>query len=53
LSRYIKHAPRFMRTSPHADTCVAWVDISDTVSGATAKTLVSKYVAFGDVNCQI
>jgi hypothetical protein len=43
LSRYIKRTPRFMRTSPHADT----------VSGATSKTLVSKYVAFGDVNCQI
>jgi hypothetical protein len=53
LSRYIKHAPRFMRTSPHADTCVAWVDISDTISGATAKMLVSKCVAFGNANCQI
>jgi hypothetical protein len=53
LSRYIKPAPRFMWTSPHADTCAAWVDISDTVSGTTAKTLVSKYVVFGDVNCQI
>jgi hypothetical protein len=29
LDKYIKHAPRFMRTSPHADTCVAWIDISD------------------------
>jgi hypothetical protein len=45
--------PHFMRTSPSADTCVAWVDISDTVSGANAKTLISKYVAFGERNCQI
>jgi hypothetical protein len=42
LNSFIKHAPRFMRTSPHADTCVAWVDIADTVSGANAKTLISR-----------
>jgi hypothetical protein len=53
LNSFIKHAPHFMRTSPSADTCVAWVDISDTVSGANAKTLISKYVAFGERNCQI
>jgi hypothetical protein len=53
LNSFIKHAPRFMRTSPSADTCVAWVDISDTVSGANAKTLISKYVTFGERNCQI
>jgi hypothetical protein len=53
LNSFIKHAPRFMRTSPHADTCVAWIDIADTVSGANAKTLISKYVAFGERNCQI
>jgi hypothetical protein len=29
LDKYIKHTPRFMRTSPHADTCVAWINISD------------------------
>jgi hypothetical protein len=53
LSRFIKHAPRFMRTSPHANTCVVWVDITDTVSGTTARTLISKYVAVSDANCQI
>jgi hypothetical protein len=53
LNSFIKHAPRFMRTSPSADTCVTWVDISDTVSGANAKTLISKYIAFGQRNCQI
>jgi hypothetical protein len=34
LSRYIKHTPRFMRTTPHTDTCVMWLDISDSVSGS-------------------
>jgi hypothetical protein len=53
LSRFTKHAPCFMRTSPCTDTCIAWVDITDTVSGATARTLISKYIAFGNVNCQI
>jgi hypothetical protein len=31
LDKFIKHAPRFMRTSPHADTCVVWIDILDSV----------------------
>jgi hypothetical protein len=53
LSRFTKHAPCFMWTSPCTDTCVMWVNITDTVSGATARTLISKYIAFGDVNCQI
>jgi hypothetical protein len=53
LNSFSKHTPRFMRTSPCADTCVAWVDISDTVSGTNAKTLIPKYVAFGERNCQI
>jgi hypothetical protein len=53
LNSFIKHAPHFMRTSPCSNTCVAWVDISDTVSGTNAKTLISKYVAFGERNCQI
>jgi hypothetical protein len=53
LNRVIKHAPRFMRTSPHADTCVAWIDISDSVSGRTARDFIGKQIAFGDRNCQI
>jgi hypothetical protein len=42
LSRYIKHAPRFIRTSPHADTCVVWLDISDSVSGSNARAFIGK-----------
>jgi hypothetical protein len=53
LNRVIKHAPRFMRTSPHADTCVAWIDISDSISGRTARDFIGKQIAFGDRNCQI
>jgi hypothetical protein len=45
--------PRFMRTSPHADTCVAWIDISDSVSGSNARNFIGKQVVIGNCNCQI
>jgi hypothetical protein len=53
LDKFIKHAPRFMRTSPHADTCVAWIDISDSVSGSNARNFIGKQVVIGGRNCQI
>jgi hypothetical protein len=53
LDRYIKHAPRFMRTSPHTDTCVAWLDISDSVSGSNARTFIGKRLIVGRRECQI
>jgi hypothetical protein len=53
LSRYIKHTLRFMRTTPHADTCVAWLDISDLVSGSNAKTFIGKRLVIGGRECQI
>jgi hypothetical protein len=53
LDRYIKHALRFMRTSPHSGTCVAWVDISDTVAGSNARNFIGKSVTVGGMTCQI
>jgi hypothetical protein len=53
LDKYIKHAPRFMRTSPHTDTCVVWIDISDSVSGSNARNFIGKQVVIGGRNCQI
>jgi hypothetical protein len=53
LDKFIKHALRFMCTSPHADTCVAWIDISDSVSGSNARNFIGKQVAIGGRNCQI
>jgi hypothetical protein len=53
LDKFIKHAPRFMRTSPHADTCVVWIDISDSVSGSNARNFIGKQVVIGNRNCQI
>jgi hypothetical protein len=53
LDKYIKHAPHFMPTSPHADTCVAWIDISDSVSGSNARNFIGKQVVIGGCNCQI
>ncbi|XP_006454875.1 hypothetical protein AGABI2DRAFT_61248 [Agaricus bisporus var. bisporus H97] len=42
-----------MRASPHSDSCWAWVDIHDTVSGSNARTYISKFVSIGGTNCQI
>jgi hypothetical protein len=53
LDKFIKHAPRFMRTSPHADTCVAWIDISNSISGSNARNFIGKQVVIGNRNCQI
>jgi hypothetical protein len=53
LSRYLKHTPRFMRTTPHADTCVAWLDISDSVAGSNARAFIGKRLVIGGRNCQI
>ena len=48
-----QEADGFMRTSPHADTCVAWIDISDSVSGRNARDFIGKHVFIGGRNCQI
>ncbi|XP_006463903.1 hypothetical protein AGABI2DRAFT_145088 [Agaricus bisporus var. bisporus H97] len=53
LAKLIKHKPRFMRASPHSDSCWAWVDIHDTVSGSNARTYISKFVSISGTNCQI
>ncbi|XP_006463898.1 hypothetical protein AGABI2DRAFT_120686 [Agaricus bisporus var. bisporus H97] len=53
LAKLIKHKPRFMRASPHSDSCWAWVDIHDTVLGSNARTYISKFVSIGGTNCQI
>ncbi|XP_006463013.1 hypothetical protein AGABI2DRAFT_43141, partial [Agaricus bisporus var. bisporus H97] len=53
LSIAIKHAVRFMRTSAHSDTCVAWVDICDSVAGSSARSYIGKTIVIGGRNCQI
>ncbi|XP_006455811.1 hypothetical protein AGABI2DRAFT_121727 [Agaricus bisporus var. bisporus H97] len=53
LAKLIKHKPRFMRASPHSDSCWAWVDIHDTVSGSNARTYISKFMSISGTNCQI
>ncbi|KAF7770957.1 hypothetical protein Agabi119p4_6931 [Agaricus bisporus var. burnettii] len=53
LSIAIKHAVRFMRTSAHSDTCVAWVDICDSVAGTSARSYIGKTIIIGGQNCQI
>jgi hypothetical protein len=53
LSRYLKHTLHFMRTTPHADTCVAWLDISDSVSGSNARAFIGKRLVIGGRDCQI
>ncbi|KAF7761136.1 hypothetical protein Agabi119p4_10545 [Agaricus bisporus var. burnettii] len=53
LAKLIKHKPRFMRASPHSDSCWAWVDIHDTVAGSNARLYISKFVSISGMNCQI
>jgi hypothetical protein len=53
LNPFIKHTPCFMRTSPHADTCVAWIDIMDTVAGRNARDFIGKQIVINGRNCQI
>ncbi|XP_006462336.1 hypothetical protein AGABI2DRAFT_119199 [Agaricus bisporus var. bisporus H97] len=53
LAKLIKHKPRFMRASPHSDSCWAWIDIHDTVSGSNARDYISKFISVRGVNCQI
>ncbi|KAF7760489.1 hypothetical protein Agabi119p4_11165 [Agaricus bisporus var. burnettii] len=53
LSIAIKHAVRFMRTSAHSDTCVAWVDIHDSIAGTLARSYIGKTIVIGGRNCQI
>ncbi|XP_006459854.1 hypothetical protein AGABI2DRAFT_68456, partial [Agaricus bisporus var. bisporus H97] len=52
LADIIKHV-RLMRTSPHSDSCIAWVDISDTVSGTSAKKFIGKFISVARKNCKI
>ncbi|EKM78564.1 hypothetical protein AGABI1DRAFT_92831 [Agaricus bisporus var. burnettii JB137-S8] len=53
LAKLIKHKPRFMRASPHSNSCWAWIDIHDTVAGSNARLYISKFISVGGVNCQI
>ncbi|EKM74130.1 hypothetical protein AGABI1DRAFT_95854 [Agaricus bisporus var. burnettii JB137-S8] len=53
LTKLIKHKPRFMRASPHSDSCWAWVDIHNTASGARARAFINKVVNVSGVNCRI
>ncbi|KAF7783082.1 hypothetical protein Agabi119p4_2458 [Agaricus bisporus var. burnettii] len=53
LAKLFKHKPRFMRASPHSDSCWAWIDIHDTVSGSNARDYISKFISVRGVNCQI
>jgi hypothetical protein len=45
--------PRIMQVSPHADTCIAWIDIKDSVSGTSAKKFIGKFISISDINCRV
>ncbi|KAF7760497.1 hypothetical protein Agabi119p4_11173 [Agaricus bisporus var. burnettii] len=53
LAKLFKHKLRFMRASPHSDSCWAWIDIHDTVSGSNTRDYISKFISVRGVNCQI
>jgi hypothetical protein len=44
LRDVLAHVPRIMRCSPHSDSCIAWVDINDSVTGTSAKKFLGKYI---------
>jgi len=49
----LAHVPRIMRVSPHSDTCIAWVDIDDSISGTSAKKFIGKFISVSGVNCRV
>jgi hypothetical protein len=49
----LAHVPRIMRCSPHSDSCIAWVDINDLVTGTSAKKFLGKFINISGVNCRI
>jgi hypothetical protein len=49
----LRSVPRIMRVSPHSDTCVAWIDIEDSIAGTNAKKFIGEYVSISGVNCRI
>jgi hypothetical protein len=53
LIKHIKHVPRIMCNSAHSDSCTAWIDLHDTLSGTNAAALIGKFIPFGGVNCHI
>jgi hypothetical protein len=53
LAKNIKHMLHIMRNFPHTDSCIAWVDIHDTMSGANVAALIGKSIYFGGFSCRI
>jgi len=47
------NVPRLMRVSPHSDTCIAWVDINDSVAGTSAKKFIGSFISISGVNCRM
>jgi len=53
LRDVLAHVPRIMRCSLHSDSCIAWVDINDSVTGTSAKKFLGKYINISGINCRI
>jgi hypothetical protein len=53
LRDVLAHVLCTMRCSPHSDSCIAWVDINDSVTGASAKKFLGKFINISGVNCRI
>jgi hypothetical protein len=53
LCDVLTHVPRIMRASPHSDSCIAWVDINDSIAGTSAKKFIGKFVNISGINCRI
>jgi hypothetical protein len=44
LRDILAHVPHIMQCSPHSDSCIAWVNINDSVSGTSAKKFLGKFI---------
>jgi hypothetical protein len=49
----LSRIPCIMRASPHSDTCIAWIDIEDSISGTSAKKFIGKFITVSGVNCRM
>jgi hypothetical protein len=53
LSDILAHVPCIMYISPHSNSCIAWVDINDSITGTSAKKFLGKSINISGINCRI
>jgi hypothetical protein len=49
----LANMPCLMQVLPHLDTCIAWVDINDSIAGTSAKKFIGSFISISGVNCRM